>query len=335
MDPGTVVLEAGLRDGRIGAVRVRVRRPQIAALLVGRPPAEVAQTVPLLYAVCAKAQGAAAAAAIAAARGDPPDTASDPGVAAEAAREQLLAVLTGSARSHLARLHVAIADRGALKALLAELLGVPPERWLALASPQDVDAWAADAAALARECARRLALAEPDPASVRLLAAFEAAQSVVHWSVLEAGFAARPHWAGDACETGPVSRQAARPLVATLALRPFLQRWVARLTELALYALEDPGSPCGRVSAASVGPGRGRSAVETARGMLLHEAMLTGDRVETYVVVAPTEWNFHPDGPARHWLEGAPAASADEALALAQRAVEALDPCVECEFRVG
>lgn len=58
---------------------------------------------------------------------------------------------------------------------------------------------------------------------------------------------------------------------------------------------------------AANGPGVGRALVETARGLLLHEITLDGDRIADYVIVAPTEWNFHPRGRLHDWLLGLPA----------------------------
>jgi hypothetical protein len=44
--------------------------------------------------------------------------------------------------------------------------------------------------------------------------------------------------------------------------------------------------------------------VETARGLLMHEIALDGERIADYFIVAPTEWNFHPQGPTAGWLKG-------------------------------
>jgi Ni,Fe-hydrogenase I large subunit len=54
--------------------------------------------------------------------------------------------------------------------------------------------------------------------------------------------------------------------------------------------------------------------------------------VRRYRIVAPTEWNFHPQGALTQALLGVAVANADVALRLATRMVQSLDPCVE--FRV-
>jgi Ni,Fe-hydrogenase I large subunit len=81
-----------------------------------------------------------------------------------------------------------------------------------------------------------------------------------------------------------------------------------------------------------VAPGRGRALVETARGLLMHEIVLDGERIADYFIVAPTEWNFHPQGPLAGWLMGRAANDRDTVQRLAARAVAALDPCVRWEL---
>ena len=75
--------------------------------------------------------------------------------------------------------------------------------------------------------------------------------------------------------------------------------------------------------------------MQTARGLLLHRATVTEGRVAGYQIVAPTEWNFHPQGALVRGLEGA---AATDAMALERDArliVQALDPCVACRVEVA
>ena len=65
---------------------------------------------------------------------------------------------------------------------------------------------------------------------------------------------------------------------------------------------------------------RGRALVETARGLLMHEIVLDGDTVAEYFIVAPTEWNFHPQGPLAGWL-GTTDARAEGCASAGSRAV--------------
>jgi Ni,Fe-hydrogenase I large subunit len=71
--------------------------------------------------------------------------------------------------------------------------------------------------------------------------------------------------------------------------------------------------------------------VETARGLLMHEIVLDGERIAYYFIVAPTEWNFHPQGPLAGWLIGRDATDHEAVKNFATRAVAALDPCVRWE----
>ena len=96
----------------------------------------------------------------------------------------------------------------------------------------------------------------------------------------------------------------------------------------------DPLREAGGVSAAAVATGVGRALVATARGLLMHEITLEGETIADYVIVAPTEWNFHPAGALADWLIDAPVDSAGAVRALAAHAVAALDPCVATRITV-
>ncbi len=160
------------------------------------------------------------------------------------------------------------------------------------------------------------------------------------------GFTARPVWNGRACETGPLARQGRRSLVAELQRRQgngLMTRLVARLTELA--SLPRRMRRCLQVMHGGTGrrPVRGSGAsatqsgtglVETARGWLVHRVNLRGGIVERYRIVAPTEWNFHPDGALVHALLALPVTGAQELRRRVAMLVVALDPCVAHEVIV-
>ena len=113
----------------------------------------------------------------------------------------------------------------------------------------------------------------------------------------------------------------------------WLKRWLARLEELRDWAADSARVGAGgTASAAHVGAGRGRSLVETARGLLMHEIVLDGDTVAEYFIVAPTEWNFHPQGPLAGWLGGAEGKDREALRARVALAVATLDPCVRWEL---
>ena len=86
-DPGRVRLRLTLRAGVVDAADVACERPAVARLLRGQPADRAVALVPLIYSLCGKAQGIAAHAALAAARGNPGTARVDAEALAEAARE--------------------------------------------------------------------------------------------------------------------------------------------------------------------------------------------------------------------------------------------------------
>ena len=71
---------------------------------------------------------------------------------------------------------------------------------------------------------------------------------------------------------------------------------------------------------------------ETPAARFLHRVELTEGRVARYQILAPTEWNFHPEGPLVEGLRGA--AAGDGIAWKAAMLVGALDPCVGAEVIV-
>ncbi|MBL8575493.1 MAG: nickel-dependent hydrogenase large subunit [Hyphomicrobiaceae bacterium] len=84
------------------------------------------------------------------------------------------------------------------------------------------------------------------------------------------------------------------------------------------------GLPMGR--SARLGEGTGSGIAETARGPLAHWVRVDGDRVIDWRAVAPTEWNFHPQGPFVRALARARALSDPEHQIRVLAA--SFDPCV-------
>lgn len=155
----------------------------------------------------------------------------------------------------------------------------------------------------------------------------------------DAGFTARPHDDGVPAYTGPLARMAGQPPVAELLVRfgPGLAAHAAaRLAEVAelparmaeLIADLAPAGP----GTAHDAPGEGTGVVETARGRLAHWVRLSDGRIAEHRMAAPTEWNFHPDGPLARGLAGVPAGPD-----LPERAgllTAMLDPCVACAIDI-
>jgi hypothetical protein len=143
-------------------------------------------------------------------------------------------------------------------------------------------------------------------------------------------FCARPDWQGEHPDTGPWSRRA-DPL--PLAARDAWQRLVARLVEVLRLAGEG-GETWLADGALQLAPGHGLAWLEMARGLLVHSVVLApgpadDPRVLQCRVLAPTEWNFHPQGPLAQALQAVDIAPAGQTAAdAARRLAVAFDPCV-------
>lgn len=328
---GSLLIDVEVGPHEIRAVKIELQRARVAAQIQGLAMLDAVRLLPILHSLCARAHAAAAAAATSAAAGSCPAPSIDRDVASEAAREHLMSVMTGAARAALPEAFRALNVTRELRELLdGALLGIPTEQWLGFSSTAELLRWAdLSDSPLAQELRARWRLPEPSASAIRTLPILLATATLDHWTEIPPGFSTRPNWLGCPAEVGPIAREESRPLLRELKDRPLLQRWVARVVELARYACGDPAVVLGQVSAVTVASGGGRSVVETARGMLMHEVEISNDRVARYRIIAPTEWNFHPDGPLRRWLEGLPVGSLDLARDMARRAAEALDPCVE------
>jgi hypothetical protein len=86
-DPGCVRLHLQILGGRVDGSEVSCTRPEVTRILRGQSADKAVALVPLIYSLCGKAQGIAARAALAAARGNAVEAHVDPEALAEAARE--------------------------------------------------------------------------------------------------------------------------------------------------------------------------------------------------------------------------------------------------------
>ena len=106
-------------------------------------------------------------------------------------------------------------------------------------------------------------------------------------------------------------------------------RWL-ELVELAAADVEVAGQ--GRATllasgALHLGTGQALAWCEMARGLLLHWVRLdVAGAVQDYRVLAPTEWNFHPEGALAQTVAALPVDDVTAARTLAA----AYDPCVLC-----
>ncbi len=149
----------------------------------------------------------------------------------------------------------------------------------------------------------------------------------------------RPDWHGQVFEMGPLARHQEHPLLAGMrAEQSDVDAWlrvVARVLELAL-GLESlrGGEPARPALSGHVAGDEAIVALEMARGVLLHWARIENGLVRDYRIVAPTEWNFHPQGPASQGLSQLRAGSESELRECVTLQVMALDPCVNYELEI-
>ncbi|WP_347989178.1 nickel-dependent hydrogenase large subunit [Methylomonas sp. AM2-LC] len=147
-------------------------------------------------------------------------------------------------------------------------------------------------------------------------------------------FCLAPQWQGLCYESTPFGRQNWRPLIAELQSRygnGLLVRFVALLQEVAAYVqkLSRFGESTMEPASSAYGfEGIGLAQVQAARGLLMHNLEFCQGRVYDYRIVAPTEWNFHPDGVVAKGLTSLHAADMDGLQRQAEWLINAVDPCV-------
>ena len=295
--------------------------------MIGQPVERAVDLVPRLFSLCGQAQGVAARLAWRAARGEVPD---DDALLADGCRVALEAI-----GEHLWRL---LLD-------WPPILGLPlrKDEFLLWRKRLQAVADPAGAAALGRELQVWLStetpvLPEQSTVPPVMLLPMLSAQQWAQQAIGEV-FAEQPDLAGQPAETGALARRAAEAEVANLyaANQSVAARLVARYADLRFLAaaLLEPQRLAGWLDAAPLAENVGLARVETARGLLLHLMQVNDGRVGRYVIVAPTEWNFHPQGAFVREITGCLAPSRVAAEAAARRLALALDPCVAYEIVVN
>jgi hypothetical protein len=233
---------------------------------------------------------------------------------------------------------------------LADLPGWLAQHWLGQSPADWLQAWQADPGAAPLAWARRTPgpladlLACQAPAMQALPAAGPTlallSQPTLSLPMLaramasEPGFCLAPHWQGETPDTGPWQREGHHPHRLPCSA---WDRLLARLVEVLLLA-QPAGEQLLRHGALALGPGVGLAWTEMARGLLVHRVALDDadgplPRVADCRVLAPTEWNCHPQGLLARAIAALPAepASADAAARLAV----AFDPCVPFHIEIG
>lgn len=250
------------------------------------------------------------------------------GGAAEAGPDRLAAVLTPL----LAQLQ---------SFLETHIFGEDLADWRLRRSPEDLTRWAREDGAPAQRLVRRLLdegcwsagatglspLPQLDRATLaaRLFAADSEA------------FIAAPDWEGAARETTPLARNHGHPLIRALApgeSHGLGARLITCLIELSQGILAMQGLASEPDREQIDGPPRdgaaqfGLAQIDAARGRLVHAVRMEGEKTGSYRILAPTEWNFHPQGAAARGVAAIAKSAAADRDRLVKLFIMAVDPCV-------
>ncbi|MCW9035698.1 MAG: nickel-dependent hydrogenase large subunit [Rhodospirillales bacterium] len=153
-------------------------------------------------------------------------------------------------------------------------------------------------------------------------------------------FVARPVWDNIPQETTALTRCADNQLIRDIQKHHgsgLLTRLTALLVELANIPsqmrrlLEGEAIPQITLNK----PGNGLSQIEAARGRLVHGVQIDDGKITDYKILAPTEWNFHPQGCAAKALKNLKADNDEILLEQAKLVVCAIDPCVAFNLRIA
>ncbi|MCL7421941.1 MAG: Ni,Fe-hydrogenase I large subunit [Methylobacter sp.] len=152
-------------------------------------------------------------------------------------------------------------------------------------------------------------------------------------------FCRTPRWQGRCFESTPLARQRSHPLIAGLQNRygnSLMVRFLARLLEVAAIPRRlsrFDGQKVKQVFTPGIG-GIGLAQVQAARGLLIHRLELRHGRVYDYRIVAPTEWNFHPEGAVAQGLKRLKAEYPNALRRQAELLINAVDPCVQYNLKL-
>lgn len=215
------------------------------------------------------------------------------------------------------------------------LFGMPLKAWLALEDELELFAWAQQTDTLAaRYCQHLMSMGWLGLGACSAQSLLIQDYAELTRCMSDPQFIAQPSWQGQAKESTCLGRTESK-LIHQLSLdygNGLMVRLVARLTEMAqqVVALADFQA----ISPEGFAPVTGLGVIPAARGLLAHRVQIQGGRVSEYQILAPTEWNFHPQGVVAQGLAQLDAGQAE----LEQQArlfIEAVDPCVAYQLEVA
>ncbi len=218
------------------------------------------------------------------------------------------------------------------------VFSMPINQWLEIRRLDELDDWAKNKATVAARLIHRVIKsnwAGLGKNSVQALPSLE--RDRLEELMEEENFVRQPDYFGDCRETSALTRTES-PLLKQLAQlngNGLLVRLVAHMTETAQLAnqlISGAEQGCKTDSYSKQGSGIGQ--LEAARGRLIHRVQLNGDRIDRYQILAPTEWNFHPQGVAAQSLLSL-RGEIEEVEQQSRFLINAIDPCVGYELSIG
>lgn len=219
------------------------------------------------------------------------------------------------------------------------------ERWLAIRDIDDFNIWVENChsvAAQSIQAIRERGWANQGSSHCPNLPDFNSGELSRRLNAEDADhFIANPMWQDQHHESTPLSRQAQHPLLISLVTEydhALLPRWIARLVELAtipaqLRAMLDNLQQDSPEENPSV-PQHGLAFSEAARGRLVHRVQIANNNISNYQILAPTEWNFHPEGLIRQSLSRLQHDDPAQLEHLARLMINSIDPCVGYDLTI-
>lgn len=254
--------------------------------------------------------------------------------------------------------------------LIKHIYGAPPALWLAADSRDVVLHWMQNAKTLAGKSCNRLLEAGIAKIGARELDA-AGSDEIPFLPPLNADifadklfgdeaetFIHQPTYGNYPHETTALSRHHTHPLLRAMIHscgRGLLTRQIARLVEIAAV-FESLSQRVDRLIAGdfttvettktttNLPDHRGIALVEASRGLLVHAVELETNSEDKFIledpvisgyrILAPTEWNFHPQGVLAFALESIPRHEPDEIKLLAEMLISSIDPCTGTKLEV-
>ncbi len=222
------------------------------------------------------------------------------------------------------------------------IFGIPVQKWLKIEDKKQLWHWAEQHQSIAAQSLNRIFTQQWMAQGAHTQAQFlpEMALSEIKtriWQGQQHGFCSQPDWQGQYCETTSYARQQHHPLLQQLKAQygnGLLCRWLARLLELAgisttIRKLLAQQNTCRSDSTDGI------ARVQAARGQLIHTVKMQQDTVVDYHILAPTEWNFHPQGVVKQSLQQIQSHDQAQWLEIAHCLINSIDPCVQYELRIA